>query len=140
MSTKIHITDTTTNFHAKVTKRGELIVGAVDFTTPIFNEMTVDNQPYNFFGPTANKQFVITTVIADANRDIGATGVTVDIYEADSATESTISKQILKFDMLKNTSKILTGLNLAITKGKWINSKADDSNVLITIGGYYVNI
>lgn len=132
------IVDTTSHNHAKITSRGELVVAPFNFSSVQFQNMNSDNTAFNFFGPSANQQFVITTVIADADRNVGANGATVDIYEADSATEGTIVKQILKFDLVKQTSKILTGLNLAITTGKWINAKSDDSNILMTIGGYFV--
>lgn len=137
MALNTHITNVGEKRHAKVTKRGELVVAPLNFSTPIFQNINVAGSAFNFFKPITGQQFVITTVIADADRNIGANGTTVDIYEATGVTETAISSQILKFDMQKQTSKILTGLNIGTSGGKWINAKADDTNVLMTIAGYY---
>lgn len=123
----------------KVSKNGELVVGPLDFSTPIFKSLNVDNQAFNFFKPRAGFKFVLTDVIADADRNIGVNGVAVDIYEADAEDSTTIDDQILKFDMLKNTDKVLTSLNFITTdEGKFINAKSDDSNILLTISGFFV--
>lgn len=125
----------------KVSQIGELITRAFEYSTPIFNTLNVDNQVFNFFKPQPGKKFVITDVIADANRDIGATGVTVDIYEALNESSTIIETQILKFDMIKQTSKVLNGLNFITTgEGIFINAKADDSSVLLTISGFFIPV
>ena len=41
--------------------------------------------------------------------------------------------------MPKDTSKALTSLNFITTEeGKFINAKSDDSNILLTISGFFV--
>jgi len=123
----------------KVSSIGELIVRSFDYSTPVFKSLNADNQAFNFFKPKAGFKFVLTDVIADANRDIGVNGATVDIYEADADDSTTVDTQILQFDMPKNTTKVLTSLNFITTdEGKFINAKSDDSNVLLTLSGFFV--
>lgn len=125
--------------NVKVSSVGELIVRSFDYSTPVFKSLNSDNAAFNFFKPKAGFKFVLTDVIADANRDIGVNGATVDIYEANAEDSTTIDTQILQFDMPKNTSKILTSLNfITIGEGKFINAKSDDSNILLTISGFFV--
>lgn len=127
-----------TNTEAKVTKFGQLVTTPIEYSDPMFKSMSVVDTANNFFTNKAKKQIVITDVIAFANKDIGPNGATVIIYEATSTTTITISKTILQLDMLKNTSVIITGLNLIVTIGLFVNGKTDDNNVALTIAGYRV--
>jgi len=123
----------------RVSPNGELIVRAFGYSIPIFKSLNVDNQVFNFFKPKAGFRFVLTDVVADVDRTVGVNGAVVDIYEASSDDSSTIDNQILKFEMQKSTGKVMTSLNFVTTdEGKFINAKSDDSNVLLTISGFFV--
>ncbi|MCH7535020.1 MAG: hypothetical protein IH948_04640 [Bacteroidetes bacterium] len=125
----------------KVSSIGELITRSFDYSIPIFKNLDTDDAAFNFFKPKAGFKFVITDIIADADRNVGNLGATVDIYEANADDSTTIDTQILKFDIPKQTSKVLTGLNFITTdEGKFINAKSDDSNVLLTISGFFIPI
>jgi hypothetical protein len=78
------------------------------------------------------------TIIEDG-QGVGASDATVDVYEADSATETTVTKSILAIEMLKNTARDITGLNLIVTEGKWVNIKTNDNTIFATLMGYYVD-
>ena len=130
---------TGTKSKARVTTRGELVVASIAFSEPYFNAMTVDDQVYNFTEPSAGMQFVITDIVAGADRNVGATGVDISIYESTTAT-GTSSKDILTLSLSKQTSTNLIGLNLITSTGTYLNATMDDNNVNLTILGYYVEV
>ena len=130
---------TGTKSKARVTTRGELVVASIAFSEPYFNAMTVDDQVYNFTEPSAGMQFVITDIVAGADRNVGATGVDISIYESTTAT-GTSSKDILTLSLSKQSNTNLIGLNLITSTGTYLNATMDDNNVNLTILGYYVEV
>jgi hypothetical protein len=141
MSLKTTIVDGKgTKSEAKVSGRGQLITAPIDYSTPQYNLLDTDDAGVTFFAPIADQLFVITDVIADADRNVGATGVTVQIYESNDRDSATVARTILQFDMVKQSSKIITGLNFVSSQtGRFINAKMDDNNVALTIAGYYID-
>ena len=114
----------------KISDAGELIIRSFDFSIPIFQNMNSADTAFNFFDSKAGFKFVI---------NVGVNGAVVDIYEATADNTTTIDTQILKFEMQKSTSKVLTSLNFITTdEGKFINAKTDDTNVLLTISGFFI--
>lgn len=125
--------------NVKVSPIGELITRSFDYSTPVFHSLTVDNTADTWFKPLAGQRLVITDIIVQTDRNVATTGVTVDIYEATAEDSETIDTQILQFDMGRQDVMILTGINfITAEEGKFINAKASDSNVLITISGFFV--
>jgi len=122
-----------------VSPQGELLVRALEYSEPSFNNMDIADTAYNFFKPKAGQRFVITGISADANRNVGANGASTLFYETDSDNSTTPSKILYQFDIAKNTSKVLVGLLTITTIGTYLNGKTDDDDVLATVMGYYVN-
>ncbi len=137
MSTPTNILDKSTKRSAIVTSRGQLVTSPLEFSDPVFHSLVADNVSINWFKPLAGKRLVITDVIVQTDRSV-TTQALIDIYETSDEESETIVKSIFQFDLKKQESLVLTGLNIIITEGVFINAKADDSNVLITIGGYFV--
>lgn len=123
---------------AKVTNRGELVTAPLNFSTPVFHSLTSDDTADTWFKPRAGERLVITGMIIQTDRNVATTGVTVDIYEATAEDSETIDTQLVQFDMGRQDVITLIGLNIIITEGLFVNAKASDSNVLITIAGYFV--
>lgn len=123
---------------AEVTKSGELVVAPLHYNEITNQTLDSAGVAENFFTPKSNFQFVITGIVANADKSV-TTDVVVDVFEADSLTSATIDKSIFHFEMLKNGDKDLIGLNILINEGVFINAKADDANVNMTIMGYYIN-
>ncbi len=121
----------------KVTTIGELVVGAYDHDDKGVVNLDQDNVAENLFLPKVGSRLVLTGCIVSAARNI-ATDVLVDIYEATSITDTVIASSILELDMPKSTLVPLFPLNLLISEGAFVNAKADDSNVRITLFGHYV--
>jgi hypothetical protein len=142
MTIKIQLEDCHgTGNTARVTKYGQLIVAPIDFSTAVATKLEVANTAYNFVVPKQDKIIVITDILLYANRNVGANDATVDIYTSDvGPTETTIKESIIQTEMLKQTSRDLTGLNLEVSQGRWVNAKTDDDDVFVTIGYYYVPI
>ena len=122
----------------KVTTSGEIVVAPLSYDEIANQTLDSANVAENFFAPISNKQFVITGIVANADKAV-TTDVVVDVFEADSLTSATIDKAIFHFEMLKNGDKDLTGLRILVNSGVFINGKADDANVNITIMGYYID-
>jgi len=125
---------------ARISRNGELTVRALEYSETSFQNMAVDDQAYNFYEPIVGTRFVITGIVADADRNVGVNGASVIVYEAISATTITIAKTLFQFDMAKQTSKVLLPLNTQTNPGVFINAKMDDNNVLMTIMGYFINV
>ena len=133
------IKSTETGQSVKVSSIGELITRSFDYSDPIFHSLIVDNTADTWFKPQAGKQLVMTDIIIQTDRNVATTGVTVDIYEASSENSTTVDKQLLQFDMGRQETIVLAGINFITSpEGRFINAKASDSNVLITISGFFV--
>lgn len=123
---------------ARITERGELVTASFNYSEAVFHSLTVDDTADTWFKPQAGKRLVITALIIQTDRNVATTGVTVDIYEATAEDSETIDTQLVQFDMGRQDTIIITGINSIVTEGSFINAKASDSNVLITISGYFV--
>jgi len=122
---------------ARVSNTGELVVHP-PFSQATRVILTVDNTPLNFVKARALEKLIITGIIVNTNRDIGVNGALVEIYEASSVASSTVDKGILSFDLVKNQTVVTAPLFIETTQGKFINAKASDSEVNITLLGFFV--
>ena len=121
----------------EVSASGELVVGPLAYSEPIFQLLDVNDQVYNFFRPKAGEQLIITGIDASALRTV-TTQTQVDIYEATSDTDGTISKQIRRWEIPKNGEKQAQGIFEEIRPGAFVNAKCDDDDVALTITGFYI--
>jgi hypothetical protein len=125
---------------AKVTSSGQLVVGPLSYDVTEFNTLDVINTAYNYFKPLAGKQFVITTIVVFADKDIANNSATeIVIYEADAPDTTTPTKILLQFGMGQLTTLPIVPLNLLINKGKFVNAKTNDDDIHMTIMGYYID-
>ena len=136
----VKVSDGQTDAGAKVTSRGQLVTAPLDFSVPYFKAMTVNDQVYNFLINDVNKLIVITDVIAFGDRSVGTNGSVVNIYEATASDSGTITKEVLRLDIGKNSSFVATGLNYVLSQGVFLNAKQSDNNVNLTIGAYRINL
>lgn len=124
---------------AKVTERGQLVVAPLEFSEVYQQTANVINTAFNLVTPKTGKRFVITDILLYADKNVGVNDASVQIYEATSATSTTVSKSILTLEMLKNSSRDITGLNLITSQGVWLSIKTDDNTIYATLMGYYVD-
>lgn len=125
---------------AHVTNRGEMIVNDADYSLSYNATVAVADTAYNFVGPVAGKQFVIKNIFLYGNISLSAVAdTTVNIYEADSPSTTTVSKDVITTQLGRQVRRDLPPMNLIISAGKWVNIKASDATVYATILGYYVD-
>jgi hypothetical protein len=124
----------TSSNEADVSNFNELYIVNRFANESLFNSI-VDANAYNFAPPVQGANFILDGVICNADKSV-TTSALVDIYEADSIDSTTIQRSILRFDVTRNTTISMTGLNLLINKGFWVNAKADDFNVNLTLIGH----
>lgn len=99
-----------------------------------FNSIA-DANAYNFATPIINANYVLQGVICNAEKSVTSSAI-VDIYEATAVDSTVIVKSILRFDINKLATVSLSNLNIIINKGVWLNAKADDVTVNLTLLGY----
>lgn len=141
MALPIHIADPRTGKLARVSPAGQLAVAAVGFDDSKFVELAADDTAYNFFAPRSGQTFIITVIRAKADRDVSTTvDATVIVYEASSDSSTTTDKVLHQDAMVRAESFTMTGLNIKVTEGKWVNAKTTDDDIHMTIMGYYVDV
>lgn len=128
------------DYHAKVTSRGELVTGPIDFSLFYTATTLVNDTAVNVVPPVTGKKFIITIMVLSGDRSIGANGAVTDIFEADSATSGTIVRQLYQDEIAKQTRAVLPVTYVQVGAGRWINVKSDDVQVRCNIAGYYVNV
>jgi len=123
----------------KVTQAGQLVVAPISYDESSFNTLDATATAYNFYVPKVGQQFIITAVLAFADKDVADnTDTIVTVYEATAPDTATESKVLFQFGMGKLTVLSLTPLNLLINEGVYINAKTGDDDIHMTIMGYYI--
>ena len=125
---------------AEITKRGQVVVAPLDFSTFYSAQTAANNVPVNVTIPNTRKSFIMTDIVLAGDRSIGASGAVTKIYENSvGPTDTAITKLIYEDEIAKQTRAILTGLNIIVTEGVWINVVSDDVIVRCNIGGYFID-
>jgi hypothetical protein len=124
---------------ARVNRVGELATGRLHFDEAHVNAIAVADTAYNYALPVAGFNFIITTMLAFASKDVNdATATLIEIYTATSLTSTVVDTEILSFGMGKLTVLPLVPLNLLIPEGYWLNAKSSDAIINLSILGHYV--
>ena len=121
----------------QTTASGALAIGSVGQVQMHSVKLDVNDTVYNLLKPVAGMQPVITTVAFSGNRGIGVNDAVVQLYEASSATASTIDATLIQVEVAKNQLIPFADLNLAVSSGKFLNAKADDTDVFVVFGVYF---
>lgn len=141
MGLSTQIVDSTSNgFGVAVTSNNQLVTGNVAFDNTMFVELAEPDIGYNFYKPVENKQFVITGIIAKADKQVSSTvDADVIVYEAPSSTSTTTSKVLFQMAMVEGDLAVILPLNIVVNTGVWINAMTTDDDIHITITGYWIN-
>ena len=102
-----------------------------------FNELAVANQAYNYYTPLAGSRFVLTGVVAAADKDVVA-DATVVVYEATAPDSTTVSKVLFQFVLLKNQQLVIPSFHIRVNPDVWINGKTDDDDIHMSIVGHWL--
>jgi hypothetical protein len=125
--------------NVEVNEAGELKVAQGDFDLTKFQELGVDDQVYNFYGPRVGKQFVLTGLLAYGDKQIATTNSTVEIFEADAPDSGTVKRIILQFEIGQSQSIPFPNVRILANPGVWINARCDNDDVHLNIVGHYIN-
>lgn len=124
----------------QITDRGQLVTGALSFEKFYLGSCIANNTAVNVVPPKPGKCFVITAIILSGDRSIATTGAVTDVFEnLTGPTNGTINTEIIQEEIAKQTRMTATGLNIIVSRGAWVNVKADDVIVRCNIAGYYVD-
>lgn len=126
-----------TSNQVKVTKQNQLVVGSLEFSTPVQQDLNIIDTAFNFFEPQTGNILIITDIVINATKSISVNGSIVEIYETNSAESTTSTTDTFKFDIARQQVITMTGLNLMGTEGQFLNAKCDSVTVLVTIAGYF---
>ena len=140
MSIQSRIVGGKTRNEALVTRLGEVAVSPL-FFSKFYNGATASNDvPVNILEPKHGMGFVIKAIILSGDRSIGASGAVTAIYENNTSGTDTVQETvIITEEIAKQTRMQLTGLNILVSPGKWVNVVSDDVIVRCNISGYYIN-
>ena len=139
MTAPVRIVDPHTGVGAKVTEFGQLVTSPIDYSISSQIVATVDDLPYNMVGPEHGRSIIITSIILTANKDVGVNDATVTLYSASTSTATT-GEDILQLELERNGKLVLTGLNLRVENGLFLNVKSSDSTVYATVLYYRVPV
>lgn len=141
MPAPVNIQDGDTGVVARVTKFGQLVVAPIQYSTPIAVDLDVTGVAFNFIGPAQGQQIVITDIIASANKDVSNVDpADVTIYAADTVDSLVESPVIVAPQLTRANNLALTGLNLIVDEGKFVNAKTTDTIITVTIMFYRVPV
>ena len=128
-----------TGHEVDISSQGELAINARHRNLAEFNELAEDNTAYNFYKPQGTDKFVITHIFAFGDKQVNsASNASVVVYEATTASTTTVSKQLLTFEIGQNEFQPYQDLNLLVNANRFINAKTDDDDVHMNILGYYI--
>ena len=132
-------TTTSAENNASITSRGALVVAPYAYDLSSFKELADDNVPQNFYKPVPHKRFVLTGIIATADKQVGASDdATVTLYEASSPTATAQDKIIIEFVLTQSTVVSLLPLNIIVSEGKFVNGVTDNDDIHMNVMGYFV--
>jgi len=135
------IKDPRTGNTARVTKFGQLVVAPIQYSTPVTIDLDTVNTAFSFAEPQAGMSIVITDIFASADNGVSnTTPAEVEIYTADSPESITTIDSILQPRLTRASNIPMTGLNLLIDEGVWVNAKTNDNDILLTIMFYRVPV
>ena len=124
---------------AHVTSAGQLVVGNLAFDETVSIELDTPDTAYSFYRPLGGQQFVIRYILAKADKEVDSSiPADVVVYEADSATATTVDKTLFQVPLIELEGGTLPGLNILVNEGKFLNVKTSDTSVFVTIMGYYI--
>jgi len=139
--TDVAIFDEQSQVAALVSKNGELIVGPIAYSVSYYVAVDVAATSFQVVPAESGKIFIITGLLLASSKTFGSatTAETLTIYEASPADFDTQLKIITQIDLLKNDRLAVTGLNLASSEAVSLVATATDTDVNVTIAGYYIN-
>lgn len=139
--TDVALFDDKSQTAARVSVNGELVVGPLAYSESYHETIDIAGTAFELVPATSGKKFVISSMLLATSKTFGSatTAETLTIYEASPADPSTNLKTVAEIDFLKNDRLVATGLNIASSTAVSLVASATDTNVSVTIAGYYIS-
>jgi len=138
---KTIIIDPETGQPARITQHGQLVTSPIAFSTPVTKDMDIIDTAFNFVVPEDGLSTVITGIFVSADNGVSnVVPAEVEIYTANSAVSTTVITSILQPRVIRSDNVPLSGLNLLVGEGVWINGKTNDIGILLTVMFYKVPV
>ncbi len=138
---KTIIIDPETGQPARITQHGQLVTSPIAFSTPVTKDINVIDTAFNFVAPEDGLSTVITGIFVGADKNVSnTTPAEVEIYTANADDSTTVITSILQPRVIRSENVPLTGLNLLVGEGIWINGKTNDAGILLTVMFYKVPV
>lgn len=141
MAGPVNIQDSHTGNTARVSRFGQLITAPLAYSEPVQQNLNIIDTAFNFLEPETGKSIVITDIIVSADKSVSVTDpAEIEIYESDEIDSLNIVQGIVSPRLLRGGDFNVTGLNLLVPEGRWVNATTSDNNILITIMFYRIPV
>ena len=141
MAAPVNLADGDTSRVAKVTQFGELVTAPISYSDAASQNLNTVGQAFNLATPEHGNGIVITQVIASANSNVSNTvPADIVIYESDSQLSLDELDVVVRPQLTRARNFILSGLNLLVPPGRWVNAKTSDGDILLTIMFYRIGV
>ena len=138
MSLRVEIKDEDSDYAARVTKFGQLVTAPLQYSTPVAKSLNAINTPFNFIEPQPGQSIIITDILVSADKNVSnTTPCDVNVFESDGIDSSNVIQTLIRPQLLRGDYQNVTGLNLIVPPGFWVNATTDDDVILLTIMYYY---
>jgi len=135
------ISDSNSRTKAKVTKFGQLVVAPLAYSTPNTQSLDIIDTAFSFVAPEQGSSIVITDIVISADKNVSPTDpAEVNIFTADDPVSIVAIDSILETSIPRSTTVPITGLNLLVGEGVWVNATTNDDIVKLTIMFYRVPV
>lgn len=140
MALKFQLFDAVRNVFARITSLGEVVTNDYDYSEPYYVSVDSVGDAFEVVAGKPGKCFIVKSLLIASSKTFGSatTAETVTVYEANPSDLTTSLKIFVKLDLLKNDRMPITGLNLKVGKVNSLVVVATDTDVDVTIAGYYV--
>ena len=138
--TDVTIWDEKSQAAALISANGELVVGPLSYSSSYHEIVDIAATAFEIVPASSGKKFIIDSMLLATSKTFGTatTAETLTIYEASPADLSTNLKTVAQIDFLKNDRLVATGLKLASSTAVSLVASATDTDVSVTIAGFYV--
>ena len=123
---------------AEVTPFGQIVVAPLDFSRPATAQLAVAGVAVNLIEPLHGHSIVITDIMLSTSRTVGVNGADIVVFEGVTAETLIPIEVVFETDLAKSTFVPITGLNLGVPQGRFVNVTTSDVAVFITVMFYRV--
>jgi hypothetical protein len=126
---------------AIISPLGEVVVAPISYSTAYYMLVDSTTDAFEVVPGLSGKRFVITSILFASDRNFGSatTPENMTLYEAHPSDLATNLATVASIDFLKNDRLSATQLNIQTEEGVALVAIADDTNIGVTVAGYYID-